>query len=74
MATADRQEGLFDRSFDVGRFKHASNAGDADNLLDDSLYEEVSDVDDLQAHHLWVNFLLETWQVFVPSDFYQCHE
>ena len=61
--TIDRQEGIFDRSFDQQAIKQAHNMGDSEVLADDSLIEVVSDIDDLQAHHLWINFLLETWQV-----------
>lgn len=66
LLTMERQGGIFDRSFDLQGFKHASNTGDSENLGDDSLFQAVSDIDEVQAHHLWVNFLLETWQVSLP--------
>ena len=62
IVTMDRQAGIFDRSFDQQGIKQAHNMGDSEALADDSLIEVVSDIDDLQAHHLWINFLLETWQ------------
>ena len=65
LTTIDSQGGIFDRSFDLSGVRHASNTGDPDNLADDSLLLIVSDVDDLKAHHLWVTFLLEAWQVSV---------
>ena len=63
IVTIDRQVGIFDRRFDQQAIKQAHNMGDSEALADDSLIEVVSDIDDLQAHHLWINFLLETWQV-----------
>lgn len=63
IVTIDRQVGLFDRNFDQHGIKEAHNTGDSEALADDSLIERVTDIDDLQAHHLWINFMLETWQV-----------
>lgn len=63
IVSKDQQEGIFDRSFDKQGIKQAARMADPDSLEDDSLYHIVSDVEDLKAHHLWVNFLLEAWQV-----------
>ena len=65
LSTLANHRGLFDASFDVEAMQTSlsEEAGLADPLEDDTILEATSAVKGISAHHAWLIFLLEAWQV-----------
>lgn len=60
--TVDSKIGLFDVTFDAEAFLQSAGGS-----IDGAAKGTASIVDAICAHHLWLSFLLEIWQVMVPS-------
>ena len=65
LSTVANHRGMFDASFNVDAMQASlsKEAGLADPLEDDSILEATSAVKGISAHHAWLIFLLEAWQV-----------
>ena len=65
LATVANHRGIFDANFDVDAMRSSlsEEAGLADPLEDNSILEATSAVKGISAHHAWLIFLLEAWQV-----------
>lgn len=67
IATVSNRLGLFDCSFDAKAYKETP-AGDAieDRPSDQLQQPQHSIVEATAAHHIWLAFLLQAWQVSSP--------
>ncbi len=67
IATVSNRLGLFDCSFDAKAYKETP-AGDAieDRPSDQLQQPQHSTVEATAAHHIWLAFLLQAWQVSSP--------
>ena len=82
--TSDNNMGIFDCHFDAKAFiegtitdaEAAAHCDDNASSASPAPYGDVpvpiSQVDDITAHHIWVGFFLQTWQVCTAVLSYLC--
>lgn len=73
LATHSRRSGIFEAAFDADALHESTgepqNVAAADEPEADAIDEALCRrIDEIQAHHIWLHFLLEAWQVLPLSN------